>query len=91
MTSQEHLLEGQILTLTARTPSGASCRLGRHAFKVYYTQDYWEWEYRGLPYFDPLDLAEAMLDQERRIRPAAIRTGKDPLQGSIKRGPVARP
>ena len=53
-------LEETITTLTARTPSGGICRIGDASFNVYYSPDCWEWEYQGITYFDPKDLAEAL-------------------------------
>ena len=53
-------LEDTIKTLTARTPSGGSCRIGDAIFNVYYSPDCWEWEFKGVTYFDPRDLAEAL-------------------------------
>ena len=53
-------LEETITTLTARTPSGGSCRIGDVSFNVYYSPGCWEWEFQGVSYFDPKDLAEAL-------------------------------
>ncbi len=54
-------LEETIKELTTRTPSGGSCAIGDSAFIVRYCSDSWEWEYRGNIYYDPQDLAQAIL------------------------------
>jgi hypothetical protein len=54
-------LEQWIIELTARTPSGGSCTIGDSSFIVRYCADIWEWEYRGEAYYDPEDLAEAII------------------------------
>lgn len=54
-------LEETIMKLTSRTPSGGSCWIGDVSFIVRYCSDCWEWEYLGDIFFDPLDLAEAIL------------------------------
>jgi hypothetical protein len=53
-------LEQSILDLTAKTPSGGTCWIGDIPFTVWYCSDYWEWVFRGVYYFDPLDLSEAI-------------------------------
>lgn len=68
MFSYQAFLENQICTLTHQTPSGGQCRVGDARFTVFYTEDLWEWEYRGVTYFDPQDLAEAILATGRRSR-----------------------
>ena len=54
-------LENLILNLTANTPSGGLCQIGDACFRVWYCTDIWEWEYQGGTYWDPLDLARAIL------------------------------
>jgi len=66
MFSYKAFLENQICALTHQTPSGGQCRVGDAVFTVFYTEDLWEWEYRGVTYFDPQDLAEAILAAGRR-------------------------
>jgi hypothetical protein len=53
-------LEQTILDLTSRTPSGGTCWFGNIPFTVWYCSDYWEWVFRGVYYFDPQDLGEAI-------------------------------
>src|SRR5664279_543282 len=53
-------LEQTILDLTAKSPSGGTCWIGSIPFTVWYCSDYWEWVFRGVYYFDPLDLSEAI-------------------------------
>jgi hypothetical protein len=53
-------LEKTIMDLTARTPSGGTCWIGDLPFTVWYCSDCWEWVFRGVYYFDPLDLSEAI-------------------------------
>jgi hypothetical protein len=53
-------LEKTIIDLTAKTPSGGTCWIGNIPFTVWYGSDYWEWVFRGVYYFDPLDLSEAI-------------------------------
>jgi len=54
-------LEETIMHLTSRTPSGGVCTIGHTTFKVHYSPDCWEWEYRGNTFYDPQDLAEEIL------------------------------
>ncbi|GLH74154.1 hypothetical protein GETHLI_26560 [Geothrix limicola] len=95
-------LEETILDLTSRTPSGGRCRIGEEFFSVWYCSDIWEWEYRGVTYFDAQDLAEAMLlDHSATLSPVSdptrgIRTGtatKEKARGSKvpRGGPVKTP
>jgi hypothetical protein len=65
MGSDHGSLENRILVLTMNTPTGGTFRLGKHTFSVRLAKDYWEWEYQGVTYTDPKDLAEAMLERER--------------------------
>jgi len=53
-------LEQTILDLTSKTPSGGTCWIGNIPFTVWYCSDYWEWVFRGVYYFDPQDLSEAI-------------------------------
>jgi len=53
-------LEKTIIELTSKTPSGGTCWIGNIPFTVWYCSDYWEWVFRGVYYFDPLDLSEAI-------------------------------
>jgi hypothetical protein len=53
-------LEQAIIDLTSRTPSGGTCWIGDVPFTVWYCSDYWEWVFRGVYYFDPQDLSEAI-------------------------------
>ena len=53
-------LEKTIIDLTSKTPSGGTCWIGDMPFTVWYCSDYWEWVFRGVYYFDPLDLSEAI-------------------------------
>jgi hypothetical protein len=74
-------LEEAIMEVTSRTPSGDSCRIGDSAFTVHYCADIWEWEYRGLIFHDPQDLAEAILrDCGANSRLVRFYTGKIPDQ-----------
>ena len=54
-------MEEIIRELTAHTPSGGTCRFGDGSFRVWYCSDIWEWEYQGETYWDPLDLARALV------------------------------
>ncbi len=65
MRSGHGSLESRILVLTMNTPTGGTFRLGKHTFSVRLINDFWEWEYQGVTYADPKDLAEAMLERER--------------------------
>lgn len=53
-------LEATILRLTHETPSGGTCQIGSATFQVFYCSDIWEWEYKGVTYWDMEDLAKAM-------------------------------
>ncbi len=53
-------LEKTIIELTSKTPSGGTCWIGDIPFTVWYCSDYWEWVFRGVYYFDPMDLSEAL-------------------------------
>jgi hypothetical protein len=53
-------LEETIMDLTSQTPSGGICWIGELPFTVWFGSDYWEWEFQGVYYFDPLDLSEAI-------------------------------
>jgi hypothetical protein len=83
-------LETTIMELTSRTPSGGSCVIGDSSFIVWYCADSWEWEYRGNAYYDPLDLAEAIIGayppNSRFVR---FFTGKIPDQRRWPRIPPA--
>lgn len=61
-------LEETILDRTANTPSGGICQLGEVSFRVRYCSDFWEWEYLGETYWDPLDLAEAIVRSGMAVR-----------------------
>jgi len=78
-------LENIILELTSQTPSGGVCKIGDATFKVWYCSDIWEWEYQGVTYFDPLDLAEAMIQ--------GTPAGSGPVQtpARTRRSPRPRP
>ncbi len=54
-------IEGIVLELSSKALNGAPCRIGKHVFTLFFTADTWEWVYRNQYYFDPLDLAEAIL------------------------------
>lgn len=53
-------LEKTIIDLTSKTSSGGTCWIGELPFTVWFGSDYWEWEFQGAYYFDPLDLSEAI-------------------------------
>ena len=53
-------IEKTIIDLTSKTPSGGTCWIGDIPFTIWYGSDYWEWVFRGVYYFDPLDLSEAI-------------------------------
>ena len=53
-------LEKAILDLTSKISSGGTCWIGDLPFTVWFDSDYWEWEFQGVYYFDPLDLSEAI-------------------------------
>ncbi len=53
-------LEKTIIDLTSKTSSGGTCWIGNLPFTVWFDSDYWEWEFQGAYYFDPLDLSEAI-------------------------------
>jgi hypothetical protein len=79
-------LEETIKALTSTTPSGGCCTIGDSSFLVRYCSDSWEWEYRGNIYYDPQDLAEAIL---RKSGPSSrlVRffTGRIPDQRRVSR------
>jgi hypothetical protein len=79
-------LEETIQALTARTPSGGSCTIGDSTFIVRYCSDSWEWEYRGNLYYDPQDLADAILRKsDAGSRLVRFFTGRIPDQRSVAR------
>ena len=81
-------LEETIMALTARTPSGGSCTIGDSSFTVWYCADSWEWEYQGSAYYDPQDLAEAILGSHApNTRLVRFFTGKLPDQRRWPRVP----
>ncbi len=73
-------LEQAIIDLTSRTPSGGTCWIGDIPFTVWYCSDYWEWVFRGVYYFDPQDLSEAI--------EAFVQQG---AKGARQAGPFGRP
>jgi hypothetical protein len=78
-------LEKTIIDLTSQTPSGGTCWIGDIPFTVWYCSDYWEWVFRGVYYFDPLDLGEA-------IDAFVQQTAEGPPQAvSLSEMPKARP
>ena len=79
-------LEETIMALTARTPSGGRFAIGDSFFMVRYCADSWEWEYRGNLYYDPQDLAKAILRKcDAGSRLARYFTGRIPDQRSLAR------
>ena len=85
-------LEETIKALTSRTPSGGSCAIGDSTFIVRYCSDSWEWEYRGNIYYDPQDLAEAILRKsDASSRLARYFTGRIPDQRRAVRTLSVRP
>ena len=78
-------LEKTIIDLTSRAPSGGTCWIGDIPFTVWYCSDYWEWVFRGVYYFDPLDLSEA-------IEAFVLQTAEGPRPTlSLSEKPKARP
>jgi hypothetical protein len=84
-------LEQMIMELTSRTPSGGNCTIGDSTFVVYYCADSWEWEFRGNAYYDPQDLADAILGgYAPNTRFVQFFTGKIPDQRRWSRIPPAK-
>lgn len=79
-------LEKTIMDLTAQTPSGGVCTIGSTSFRVHYSPDCWEWEYRGNTFYDPQDLAEEILRRSGSAsRMARFFTGRIPDQRRVAR------
>ncbi|MDR3684433.1 MAG: hypothetical protein P4L11_11965 [Geothrix sp.] len=86
-------LEQTIIDLTSRTPSGGTCWIGDIPFTVWYCSDYWEWVFRGVYYFDPQDLGEAIEAFVRQTAEAsrpAIPLAEAPVEGAKARPGLAR-
>ncbi len=78
-------LEKTIIDLTSNTPSGGTCWIGDIPFTVWCCSDCWEWVFRGVYYFDPLDLSEA-------IEAFMQQTTEDsPLVAALSERPKVRP
>ncbi len=75
-------LEQTIMDLTSSTPSGGTCWIGDVPFTVWYSSDYWEWEFQGIFFFDAQDLSEAIeaflrrCADEAKVAPVPARAAK---------------
>jgi hypothetical protein len=78
-------LEKAIIDLTSKISSGGTCWIGDLPFTVWFDLDYWEWEFQGAYYFDPLDLSEAIEAFVRKTTEASRRAGS--LSEKAKAGP----
>jgi hypothetical protein len=84
--------EKVIMDLTSKTPSGGICWIGDVPFTVWYSSDYWEWEFQGVFYFDPQDLSEAVeafmqqsAEESPRVAFSLKKTKAWPKQGERRR------
>jgi hypothetical protein len=59
--TQMTFLEAILMKLTRETPIGGTCQLGDASITVRCSADQWEWEYKGVTFWDLGDLAETII------------------------------